>query len=149
MSAPLIKNIVLAAVGTPLLTGVALAQSIPSMVGTWKGTSSTITVPMQTTASQIGHDWNKPVFLERKIEMHITNQKGNRFWGKVFGNGKLDGSLIGAIGADGKTVAMVGPNATSFAFLLSPSRLNYCYTDPDVTTGDKAYKAGCSTLIKQ
>ena len=135
--------------GAGISAGSAIAQQTPNITGAWTGRSSTILVEGPNYSSTTMPSWENPKLLQRDVTAKITNQKGNLFWGKVFGNGKLDGPMIGAIGVDGKTIVMVGPNAHVRATLVSPNQIEYCYLDSDMATGDKEYKAGCSILTKQ
>ena len=144
-----------ALLGTLLASGLAtsagssMAQESPNIVGSWTGRSSTILVDGPNYSSATMPSWENPKIQQRDVTAKITHQKGNLFWGKVYGNGKLDGPMIGAIGVDGKTLVLVGPNAHARATLVSPTQIEYCYLDSDMASGDKSYKAGCSMLTKR
>lgn len=149
------KNSATTLLGALLLSSSALsvepvtAKEHPNLIGDWAGKSSTIIVDASSHSSASMANWDKPTLSQRNVIAKITKQKGNLFWGKVIGNGNTDGPLIGAIGVDGKTIVMVGPNAHVRATLVSPTKIEYCYLDSDMSTGDKAFKAGCSVLTKQ
>jgi hypothetical protein len=147
MKANLLKNLSLCGIAAQLCTGVALAQSPPSMLGTWNGESHTISVD----GNQINRtsSWEKPALTDRKITVEVTQQKDRRFWGNVYANSKLTGPLIGVVGVDGKTVVMVGPNATATGILVGKNELEYCYTDANIATGNSLFTASCSELFRK
>jgi len=78
----------------------------------------------------------------------VTQQKGRRFWGTVYANGERQGPFIGVLGVDGKTAALVGPNATAMGTLQSANEIEYYYTDASTSTGNSLYTASFSELFK-
>ena len=147
MNARFLKHISLGAITLQLGTGAALAQALPSMVGTWNGQSHTISVD----GSQVSpsSSWAKPALTGRAISLQVAQQNERRFWGNVYANGKLEGPFIGVLGLDGKTVALVGPNASAMGALIGNNKIQYCYTDASTSTGNALFTASCSELVKK
>jgi hypothetical protein len=88
--------------------GVAGAQSIPDMKGSWTGTGKTIVKGAaphhaeNTAAKPAG----KYKLSEIKFTITIEGQQDVRFWGTVGSPAKVE-PAIGAISADGKRFRMV------------------------------------------
>ncbi len=81
--------------------------------------------------------------------MEVTQQKDRRFWGKVYANGELQGSFIGVLGVDRKTVALIGQNANAIGTLLGNNEIEYCYLDANIASGNSLYAASCSELFRK
>ncbi len=146
MNSSLFKHLSLGALTIQLCTGVALAQEVPSMVGTWDGQNYGINVD----GSQVNpsSSWKKPELSSRTIRLEITKQKDRRFWGEIFANGKSEGPFIGVLSMDGKIVSMVCPNAIATGIFTGIGKIEYCTSDASISTGNQLFSASCSQLTK-
>ncbi len=115
-----------------LIAGPALAADAPSLVGTWKGSSDSIS--------------KEDGFTGGTVTIVVGEQNGRSFRAKlVYPSPKGDKSedLIGTITPDGKGAYFVGDDGVHLG-TLSGTTLDVCYLE----MGDDAM-ASCSRLEKQ
>lgn len=116
----------------------ALAVDMPNMVGNWTGTFHGIDWSKNTNYLATG----KPVYWDSNLTIVINEQNGTRFSGKsIYKDNPLKSEVVlGIIGSDNKTIAMVDENDYYWGSMKSPIEMELFgpsvgmeYTD--ITTG--------------
>jgi hypothetical protein len=115
-----------------LFAGTAIAQEIPNMVGTWKGSTRAVIIgsnPYRVAES------NGPNLPPNLIEFtySITKQEDNRFVG-TSGAGKFGETLIGAINPDGKSGIMIDDDGQYQFTLRDADTIDMCYWHSNLTS---------------
>jgi hypothetical protein len=112
--------------------GSAVAQEIPNMVGTWKG--STKAVIIGSNPYRVA-ETNGPSLPPNPIEFTyaITKQEDNRFVG-TSGAGKFVETLIGAVNPEGKTGIMIDNDGQYQFTLRDTDTMDVCYWHSNLTS---------------
>ncbi len=99
----------------------ALAVDMPNMVGNWTGTFYGIDWLKNTNYQATG----KPVYWDSKLTIVINEQNGTRFSGKtIYDDNPLKSEVVlGIIGSDNKTIAMVDENDHYWGSMKSPKEM--------------------------
>ena len=119
-----VRLLALSAVMASICLPVA-AQSIPSLVGTWKGTSRPVHLgpTPNRPAGQTGVSFGvNPV----EYTYTITEQKDNRFAGELSG-GNVKETLLGALQPDNKGGIMLDLDGEHSFTLRDPNTMDVCY----------------------
>ena len=128
-----------------LVIGPAAAQnSIPDMLGTWKGTSESVVwgagnhhhLPEQSTS-------NPPRFHHASFTLKVTKQNGRNFHG-VFSSPGGSEVLLGVISRNG-SIYMADDDGYTTGTLIQPNQLEMCYLKSSLN----ARIASCALMTKQ
>ena len=111
--------------------GVASAQTVVDMKGTWTGTSKSIVsgLPAHHPADLPAKNAGGNRLTEIKITLKIDGQDDRRFWGTQGSTAKLE-PVIGVISPDGKRVRIVGQGGGIIeGTLIDNDSLDLFYTE--------------------
>jgi hypothetical protein len=99
----------------------ALAVDIPDMVGNWTGTAHGVSWLKNTNFQTTG----KAFYWDATYTMTINEQNGTRFSGKMIldDNPLKSEVVLGIIGSDNMTVAMVDENDFYWCSMKSPTEM--------------------------
>jgi hypothetical protein len=128
--ASVVCGVALAAV----IAGPALsADKIPDIKGKWVGKTHSIIAGMAPHWPSNMGTFQKPGLFEKELEIDITGQDGNRFWGnQIFtGNGdaKTEEPMIGELtGANYRTIILVDTDGYLNGQLIGNDTISFCYT---------------------
>jgi hypothetical protein len=116
-----------------LVAGPALsADKIPDIKGKWLGKTHTIVAGMALHWPSNKGTFEKPGLFEKDLEIDITGQDGNRFWGNqiLSGNGeKTEEPMIGELtGANYRTLVLVDTDGYLNGQLIGNDTISFCYT---------------------
>jgi hypothetical protein len=105
------------------------ADKIPDIKGKWVGKTHSIIAGMAPHWPSNMGTFEKPGLFEKDLEIDITGQDGNRFWGnQIFtGNGdqKTEERMIGELtGANYRTLVLVDTDG----YLIGNDTISFCYT---------------------
>ena len=99
----------------------ALAVDMPNMIGNWTGTAHAVEWLKNSNYATTGKTgyWDVPYTIA------ITEQNGTRFAGRMFrdANPLKSEVILGVIGSDNKTVAMVDENDYYWCSMKSPTEM--------------------------
>ncbi len=134
-----------------ICSGSASANPIPSLVGTWKGTTHSIMIGSDSNLPGGRGTWNKPDLYEKIAEFTVTNQQGRRYWGSHIVDGKAQGSFIGVINTRGTESYAVDGDGTIISSILGPDLLEVCYIhEPDdARASTPSAVVGCTVFTRQ
>jgi hypothetical protein len=120
----------------------ALAVDTPNMVGNWTGTAHGLDVIKHSSTQPTG----KPIYWERNFTIAINEQNGTRFSGKMISAANPQDSdvVLGVIGSDNKTIAMVDETGSFWGLMKSPTEMELFGTTVDLERQD----AGVGTFTK-
>ncbi len=111
--------------------GIAAAQPMPDLKGTWSGTSKTIVAglashhPTTTAAKQAGPNR----LTEVKFTAKVDGQEGNRVWGTISSPSTTD-QFIGVVLPDGKRIRLVLQRGGILdGMLVNPDTIELVYTE--------------------
>lgn len=117
-----------------LLAAPALAQEVPSIVGTWTGPSDGLS--------------KKAGWITGPVTLVVSEQRGRSFRAKVTYPSPKGGSqsedIVGTLTPDGKTAYLAADDGIHIA-VLQGTTLDACYVEP----GDNDGLALCARLQKQ
>jgi hypothetical protein len=104
----------------------AVAQDIPNLVGTWKGTAYAVHIGSNPYRVAQGKG---PNFPDNGIEFTyvISEQHGNRFAGEMSA-GKFTETIIGALQPDNKGGVMLDDDGKYLISLVDADTMDICYT---------------------
>ena len=99
----------------------ALAVDIPNMVGNWTGTAHGADWYRYSTSDPIG----KPIYWSGNYTIAISEQNGTAFSGKFINDAhpEISRVMLGVIGSDNKTIAMVAETTSYWGWLKSPTEM--------------------------
>jgi hypothetical protein len=120
---PLFIGLALSAMVTA--TGSTNAQSVPNLVGTWKGTAQAIQMGVNPYRAPPS---SAPVFSTNPMEFTVTivEQKDNRFTGKKAA-GERSETLIGAISPNNQSGVILDDDGQYLFTLRDQNTLDVCY----------------------
>ena len=103
----------------------AVAQDIPNLIGTWKGTAYAVHIGSNPYRVAQGKG---PNFPDNGIEFTfvISEQHGNRFAGEMSG-GKYSETIIGALQPDNKGGIMLDDDGEYAITLVAADTMDICY----------------------
>jgi hypothetical protein len=109
--------------------GVAVADEIPDLRGTWRGNVETVLLTTQRW--QRMRD-NAAIFGGFPVTLDIWRQDGRRFSGKV----DIDGEITPIVGVltTQDTIRWSQEGRLVDGRLLDPQTIDHCYVDPDPST---------------
>jgi hypothetical protein len=117
-----------AAIAAPALA----ADAIPDIRGKWVGKTHTIVAGMPLHWPSNRGTFDKPGLCEKDLEIDITGQTDNRFWGnQIFtGNGeRTQEPMIGELtGANYRTIILVDTDGYLNGQLIDNDTISFCYT---------------------
>jgi hypothetical protein len=111
--------------------GIASAQSMLDMKGTWTGTSRSIVsgLPSHHPATVAAKPAGPNRLTELKFTIKVDGQQDSRFWGTVSSAAKVD-PFIGVLSADGKQLRMVLQNGGVFdGTVVNADSIEIFYTE--------------------
>lgn len=112
--------------------GVFAQEAVPDMTGTWVGTAKSVVIG--ETRFHPGDEAQpaQPRVRELEWTMEITGQDGRVLWGEawVTADPEVRDTLALAFTADGRTIVGAGNDGTHTMTLVSPDRLERCFTQP-------------------
>ena len=126
-----VRLLALSAVMASICLPVA-AQSIPSLVGTWKGTPNAVHVgtnPYRATGQPGVNFSANPL----EVAYTITEQKDNRFAGELSG-GNVKETFLGALQPDNKGGIMLDSDGQYSFTLRDPNTMDVCYSHLNPTS---------------
>jgi hypothetical protein len=99
----------------------ALAVDMPNMVGTWTGTVHGVDWFEHASYQTTGKD----IYWDRNFTIVIDVQNGTRFSGKLVNDANPQDSevMLGVIGSDNTTIAMVDETGSHWGSMKSPMEL--------------------------
>ncbi|MBV9971390.1 MAG: hypothetical protein JO228_15515 [Xanthobacteraceae bacterium] len=108
------------------------ADKIPDLKGKWVGKTHSIVAGVAPHWPSSGGTFQKPGLFEKDIEIDVTGQDGNRFWGNqiLTGNGeKTEEPMIGELtGANYRTLVLVDTDGYVNGQLIGNDTISFCYT---------------------
>jgi hypothetical protein len=119
------RSALLTAAVAGFVTTPALAQDIPNLVGTWKG--SALAVHIGATPYRSADSANVQFGNAQEYTYTITEQRGQRFAGKMTG-GRFTETIIGALAPDNRTGMMLDDDGQYRLTLIDPNTIDMCYT---------------------
>jgi hypothetical protein len=116
----------LSAMVAGLMATPALAQDVPNMLGTWKG--STHAVHIGANPYRVA-DGTGVQFPDNAIEFTytITEQRGQRFAGKSSG-GKFSETIIGMLAPSNRSGVMLDDDGQYLLTLVDANTIDMCYS---------------------
>jgi hypothetical protein len=120
----------------------ALAVDITNMVGNWTGTAHGLDWLTNSNYQTTG----KAIYWDEKYTIVIDEQNGTRFAGKMFPNANpLNLQVIlGIVGSDNKTIAMVDDSTYFWGSMKSPTEMELFGSVVDI----KGTTVGAGTFSK-
>jgi hypothetical protein len=100
-----------------------LAIDMPNMVGNWTGTAHGVDLTKHFSTQPTG----KPVYWDRNYTIVIDEQNGTRFSGKFINDANPHDSelILGVIGSDNKTIALVDETGSYLGSMKSPTEMEF------------------------
>jgi hypothetical protein len=131
MTKKIVSVMVLLAICIP-----ALAVDMPNMVGNWTGTFHGVDWLKNTNYQATG----KPFYWDSKLTIVINEQNGTRFSGRsIYNDNPLKSEVVlGIIGSDNTTIAMVDENDPYWGTMKSPTEMEIFGPSIDTTSTDIA-----------
>ena len=142
----------LAALATLVISAAcASADSVPNLVGKWMGTTHSIMVGESDSLPSGGGTWEKPHMFESPLEIEITNQEGQRFWGYHIVGGIKQGSFIAVLSTKGDKIIAVDSDGTISGWVTGPDTVEVCYSHVagDSTPEPSNSVVGCTEISRQ
>ena len=115
------------------LASAALAQeAVPDLTGTWVGTAKSVVFGQTRFHPGDETPADQPRVRELEWTMEITGQDGRVFWGEAWSaaDPEVRDTLALALAADGRTIVGAGNDGTHLMTLVSPDRIERCFTQP-------------------
>ena len=122
----------IAAIACTLAAAAAAEAPMPDMTGTWAGTAKSVVFgqtrfhPGDQTAA------DAPRVRELGYTMKITGQDGRVFWGEAWADADpaVRDTMALALAGDGRTIVGAGNDGTHTMTLVSPDRIERCFSQP-------------------
>ena len=113
-----------------LSTTVFAADALPDLKGTWTGTSKAVVFGNNAYHPGTQKPRDPPRVREQAYTFEIDGQDGRVLWGRTWANANPEHfePLALAILADGKTIVGSDSDGSHFITIVSPDRLERCYT---------------------
>src|SRR5262245_34525220 len=118
----------LTAISVLATTGVAIAQAVPDLKGTWSGPFRTVIYghnphhPGQSTVA------DAPRVREITFTLEVQGRDGRLLWGQSWSDPKQKEPFALTMMADGKTIIGADTDGSLTASIASPDRMELCYT---------------------
>jgi hypothetical protein len=124
---------------------VAAQQSLPDLKGHWSGELRSLVYGANAYHPGPQTPADPPRIREFQVFVDVEGQDGNLLWGKTWiGDGPKD-PFAWAIGPDGRTIVGSDSDGSHFLTLLSPDRMERCYTH-DGTSTSQSIVATCGVI---
>jgi hypothetical protein len=109
----------------------ALAVDMPNMVGNWTGSAQGVDYFKYTSYQPS----DKAIYWDRNYTFTIDEQNGTRFSGKMVSHANPSNTetLLGVIGSDNKTIALVDETGNYWGTMKSPTEMEVFgwFVDPE------------------
>jgi hypothetical protein len=118
------------AIGLP--AGSFAEDVVPDLTGTWVGITRSLVFGQTRFHPGDGAGDNQPQIRELEWTMEIAGQDGRVFWGEAWPTADRSArdTLALAIAADGRTIVGAGNDGAHTMTLVSPDRIERCFTQP-------------------
>ena len=138
----------IAAIALLFTGGVACAQDVPDLMGTWVPTDGAHIIDGPSRHRESGM---AEVAGSGSLQGHTSDfvfrfegQEGRTFWG-VLASGQVSEKFIGALSPDGKRFVIADQDGAFNGTVVDADTLDFCYTH--VTPTDRA--VACGLLVRQ
>ena len=113
-----------------LSTAVMAEDAIPDLKGTWTGTSKSVVFGNNAYHPGTQKPEDPPRVREQAYTFEIEGQDGRVLWGRTWANANPEHwePLALALLPDGKTVVGSDDDGSHYITIVSPDRLERCYT---------------------
>jgi hypothetical protein len=112
--------------------GAFAQEAVPDLAGTWVGATRSLVFGQTRFHPGDEASTAQPQVRELEWTMEITGQDGQVFWGEAWptADPSVRDTLALALAADGRTIVGAGNDGAHTMTLVSPDRIERCFTQP-------------------